>query len=99
MCLTELTGVAVSPLLVFSGLGAYQYFASPTQPDVPRPLHTQPLVWGAFLLILCITWISSISGLVLPSPIKSVVDSLQYLQEHVTGLLAAGMLMVRCTVS
>jgi hypothetical protein len=89
--LSQLLGVAVSPLLVFSTIGAIEYWSMP--PGAPVPLHARPLVWGSFMAVLLLSFLTSLKCLVLPSPLTPVIDAVKYFEQHASGLLAAGILI------
>lgn len=89
--LSQLFGVAVSPLLVFSTIGAIEYWSIPSGGSVP--LHARPMVWGSFMMVLLLSFLTSLKGLVLPSPLTPVFDAVKYFEEHASGLLAAGILI------
>ena len=53
--ITQVTGVAISPLLGVSGVGAWQYFRTPETLRDQLPWFCHPVAWGigAGLLALC----------------------------------------------
>jgi hypothetical protein len=92
--LSQLSGVAVSPLLVFSTIGAHRYFFPPAgESEASRPLHARPWVWIPFMVMLALCSLTSLTSLALPSTVNSVIEAVRYVQEHMIGLLAAGMLI------
>ena len=89
---TQVTGTAISPLLVLSILGFFDWIRS--DPGASLPLHASPWFWGVAMGLLVLFFASSkIGAAALPWPFKQVPKSLEVMEKNVTGLVAAGMLV------
>jgi hypothetical protein len=88
--LTEITGVALSPLLGLTVVGAYRFFHVPPERRDDLPWFCQPYFWAfaSFLLGLCA--LKDVGGIVLPTLLKKPLDILELLENKISGLVAAG---------
>lgn len=89
---TQVTGTAISPLLVLSILGFFDWIRSDAGASLP--LHASPWFWGVAMGLLVLFFLSSkISAVALPWPFKQVPKSLEVMEKNLTGLVAAGLLV------
>jgi hypothetical protein len=85
---SELTGVAISPLLGLSALGAYRYWLTPEPQRYLLPWFCKPYVWitGFFLLALCL--MKDLFGTVAPPLIKKPLDMAELFESKVSAAVA-----------
>jgi hypothetical protein len=88
---TQVTGIAISPLLGVSTVGAYQYFKASTPEQKARlPWFANPLVWlGGFLMVGACAFKDSF-GAVIPPGLKKPFDVLELAENKLSGLVATG---------
>ena len=89
--LSQVTGIAISPLLGVSTVGAYQYFQANTPEEKAKlPWFAQVSFWlPAFLLVGVCAFKDSIAA-ALPPGMKKPLDVAEVLENKVSGLVAAG---------
>jgi hypothetical protein len=86
-----ITGVAISPLLGVSAVGAWEYFSTDNPEARARlPWYAQPLFFGPALLIVALCFIKDTSGMALPVPLKKPLDVLETAEHKISGLIATG---------
>lgn len=88
--LTQVTGVAISPLLGVSALGAYKYFTTPEADRAKLPWYCQMKYWSVGLLIVAAVAFKDASGAALPPGWKKPLDIAETLENKLSGLVAAG---------
>jgi hypothetical protein len=89
--LTQVTGVAISPLLGVSAIGAYRW----AQADTPEqkaalPWFANPAFWMCGLLLVTAVAAKDTLGATLPPGWKKPLDVADTLENKVSGLVAAG---------
>ena len=86
------TGVAISPLMGVSGVGAYQWFRAQTPEDKARlPWFANPLFWVPAMLLVGLCFLKDTAGAtVLPPGLKKPLDVLETLEHKISGLVATG---------
>ncbi|HVU31785.1 MAG TPA: hypothetical protein VHE61_00025 [Opitutaceae bacterium] len=89
--LSTVTGVAISPLLGTSALGAYQWIAAKSEAARERlPWYAQPKFWVPALLVVLVCAAKDSTGVVLPPMLKKPLDALEVVENKLSGLVAAG---------
>jgi hypothetical protein len=85
-----ITGVAISPLLGVSGVGAWKYFH--TAPANRAKLHwyAQPWFWVPAMLLVLLAFVKDTFGTALPSAVKKPFDVAEAIENKISGLVAAG---------
>lgn len=88
---TQITGIAISPLLGVSAVGAYQYF----QADTPEkksnlPWFANPAFWAVGILAVGAVAAKDAAGAALPPGWKKPLDILETIENKASGLVAAG---------
>ena len=88
---SQVTGIAISPLLGVSGVGAYQWFKAHTPEEKARlPWFAQVSFWlPAMLLVLVCAGKDSLAAM-LPPGMKKPLDVAEVLENKVSALVAAG---------
>ena len=88
---SEITGVAISPLLGASAIGAWQYYQARTPQQRARlPWFAQPWFWiPAFVLVLA-CFLKDTLGITAPRLLKKPLDVADTIAHKVSGLIATG---------
>ncbi len=87
--LTAITGVAISPLLGVSSIGAWRYFKTPEQQRDQLPWFCHPLAWGIGFAVLLLCLLKDIFGTVAPPLVKKPLDMAELLENKASALVAA----------
>ncbi len=87
--ITEITGVAISPLLGVSGLGAWRYFQTPAAARNDLPWYCQPWAWGTGLTVLGLIFLKDTVGVTLPGILKKPFDIAELFENKASALVAA----------
>jgi len=87
--ITEITGVAVSPLLGVSGVGAWRYFNTPEHLRSSLPWFCNPYVWGFGLCVLSLCFLKDVVGVAVPSIIKKPFDMAELIEDKLSALVAS----------
>ncbi len=86
-----LTGVALSPLMGVSGVGAWQYFKAKT-PEQKAKLawYANPLFFVPALLLVIVCFVKDTAGAALPTAVKKPFDIAETVENKISGLVATG---------
>ncbi len=86
-----LTGVALSPLMGVSGVGAWQYFKAKT-PEQKAKLawYANPLFFIPALLLVIVCFVKDTAGAALPTAVKKPFDIAETVENKISGLVATG---------
>lgn len=88
---TQVTGIAISPLLGVSAVGAYQYFQADTpEQKAALPWFANPAFWVVGLLAVAAVAAKDAAGATLPPGWKKPLDILETIENKASGLVAAG---------
>jgi hypothetical protein len=89
--LSTITGVAISPLLGVSAVGAWQYYqaATPAQ-RAGLPWFAQPWFWAPAFLVVALCALKDAFGITVPALLKKPFDVLETIGHKVSGLVAIG---------
>ena len=88
---SQVTGIAISPLLGVSGVGAYQYFkASTPEEKAALPWFANLSFWLPALLLVGLCACKDIIAPVVPPGLKKPLDIAETFENKVSGLVAAG---------
>ena len=89
--ISEVTGVAISPLLGVSAVGAWNYFHAQTPQQVARlPWFAQPWFWIPAFVLVTACFLKDTVGIAAPRLLKKPLDVLDALEHKVSGLIAIG---------
>jgi hypothetical protein len=89
--ITTVTGVAISPLLATSALGAFQWIeADSPAARAALPWYAQPKFWIPALLIVAVCAAKDTFGVAVPPVLKKPLDALEVAENKFSGLIAAG---------
>ncbi len=88
---TQVTGIAISPLLGVSAVGAYQYFKAHTpEQKAQLPWFAKPMFWALGLLIAGACGLKDSLGVAIPPGLKKPFDMLELAENKLSGLVATG---------
>ena len=89
--LSEITGVAISPLLGVGVIGAIQYSHAKTDGEKARlPWFANPWFWVPALLVVAVCFLKDTVGAALPTAIKKPLDVIETIEHKVSGIVATG---------
>lgn len=89
--LSQITGIAISPMLGVSALGAYKWVRAETPEEKANlPWYAQPMYWITGLLIVGAVALKDAAGTSLPPGWKKPLDVAETLENKLSGLVAAG---------
>jgi hypothetical protein len=89
--ISEITGVAISPLLGVSAVGAWKYFHAQTPQQRARlPWFAQPWFWIPGLMLVTACFLKDTVGLTAPRLLKKPLDVADALAHKISGLIATG---------
>ncbi len=89
--ISEITGVAVSPLLGVSAVGAWRYFHAQTAQQRARlPWFAQPWFWIPGLMLVTACFLKDTVGITAPRLLKKPLDVADALAHKLSGLIATG---------
>ena len=88
---TEITGIAISPLLGVSAIGMYQWFGADTpQEKAALPWFANPMVWVCGFLLVGGAAAKDAFGATMPPGWKKPLDVVDTVENKVSGLVATG---------
>jgi hypothetical protein len=87
---SEITGVAISPLLGVSAVGAYQWWHAPKEKRADLPWFTRPLFWIPAMLLVGACFLKDTAGIALPTVLKKPFDVTETVEHKISGLVATG---------
>ena len=86
--ITQVTGVAISPLLGVSGVGAWQYFRTPETLRDQLPWFCHPVAWGIGAGLLALCFLKDTFGTALPAVFKKPLDLIEVFEDKLSAVLA-----------
>jgi len=89
--ISTITGVAISPLMGVSAVGAYQWIKASAEKRTRLPWYAQPWFWGPALLLVALAFVKDTFGAVLPTAVKKPFDVAEAIENKLSGLVAAGL--------
>ena len=88
---SEVTGVAISPLLGVSSVGAWRYFHAKTPQQRARlPWFGQPWFWITGFVLVTACFLKDTLGIAAPRLVKKPLDVADAIEHKISGLIAAG---------
>ncbi|MCW5557997.1 MAG: hypothetical protein KIT22_09215, partial [Verrucomicrobiae bacterium] len=91
--LSQVTGVAISPLMGMGALGAYRYFKSAPAERERLPWYAQPWFFATALLIVGLCMAKDAAGPVVPTSLKKPLDVLELFENKASAILATGVIV------
>ena len=86
--ISMITGVAISPLLGVSAVGAYKYFSTKSEDKASLPWFAHPLFWAPALLLVAACFVKDSAGIAIPTVLKKPFDVAEAVEHKVSGLVA-----------
>jgi hypothetical protein len=88
---TQITGIAISPLLGVGAVGAYKWFSAHTdQEKAALPWFANPVFWFPCLALVVACAFKDSFGTMIPPGLKKPFDALETAENKLTGLVTAG---------
>jgi len=89
--ISMITGVAISPLLGVSAVGAWKWFEAKTPEQKAKlPWFANPLFWMPALLLVAACFVKDTAGTALPTAVKKPLDVAETIEHKISGLVATG---------
>ncbi|HSH95442.1 MAG TPA: hypothetical protein VK968_14965 [Roseimicrobium sp.] len=88
--LSMVTGVAISPLLGVSAVGAWKYMSAESGTRKDLPWYAQVWFWLPALGLVGLVAAKDLFGTMVPTALKKPIDVAEALENKVSGLVAAG---------
>lgn len=88
--ITEITGVAISPLLGVSSVGAWRYWKTPAEARSSLPWYAQPWAWGTGFVLLVLCFLKDSFGTAVPGMLKKPFDMVELFENKASALVASG---------
>ena len=89
--ISQITGVAISPLLGVSTVGAWRYFHAETPQQRARlPWFTRPWFWITGFVLVMACFLKDTLGITAPRLLKKPLDMADALEHKISGLVATG---------
>ena len=86
-----ITGVAISPLMGVSAVGAWQWWQAKTPEQKAKlPWFADPLFWIPALLLVGACFVKDSAGIALPPLVKKPLDVAETIEHKISGLVATG---------
>jgi hypothetical protein len=88
---SQVTGIAISPLLGAGGVGAYQYLKADTEAEkAALPWFAAPSFWLPALLLVGVCAFKDSFAAMVPPGLKKPLDIAETVENKISGLVAAG---------
>ena len=89
--LSQITGVAISPLMGVGVVGAMQYYHAKTEEEKKRlPWFASPMFWVPALLVVAVCFLKDTAGTALPTAVKKPFDVIETVEHKISGVVATG---------
>jgi hypothetical protein len=85
---TELTGVAISPLLGMSAVGAWQYYHAPAALRPRLPWFCRPFVWATGFGLIALCLLKDLLGTAAPPLVKKPLDVVELFENKLSAFVA-----------
>jgi hypothetical protein len=89
--LTTITGVAISPLLGVSAVGAWKYYRTPPANRGSLPWFGRPWFWVPGLVLVALVFLKDALGTAMPASLKKPFDVMEAFENKISALIAAGL--------
>ena len=86
--ISEVTGVAISPLLGMSAMGAWTYYQTPATMRHRLPWYCHPWIWGTGLSLLGVCFLKDFLGAAAPALVKKPLDFAELFEDKLSALVA-----------
>ena len=86
-----ITGVAISPMMGVSAVGAYNYYQAKTPEEKAKlPWFASPLFFVPAMLLVGACFLKDSAGVVIPTALKKPFDVAETAEHKISGLVATG---------
>lgn len=86
---SEITGVAISPLLGMSAIGAWKYFSTEETLRTHLPWYCHPYAWGTGLTLIGFCFLKDFLGAAAPALVKKPLDFAELFEDKLSALVAS----------
>lgn len=86
---SEITGVAISPLLGMSAIGAWKYYDATPEMRSRLPWYCHPYAWGTGLAIIGLCFLKDFFGAATPALLKKPLDFAELFEDKASALVAS----------
>jgi hypothetical protein len=87
--ISQVTGVAISPLLGSSAMGAWRYYRTPAELRDRLPWFCHPGVWGSCFALLALCFLKDTLGAATPALLKKPLDLLELFEDKLSAVIAS----------
>ena len=91
--IAQLTGLAISPLLVLVAIGWTDFARAGGDSAAALPLHASPWLLIPCSTVLALVLAKKMATPAIPLPIRKALDAAEYLEAKLSALVAAGVLL------
>ncbi len=88
--LTQITGIAISPLAGVGGVGAYKYWKAKPEERPSLSWYAQPWFFLPALLVVGACVAKDAAGPVVPTSLKKPLDLIELFENKASGIIATG---------
>ncbi len=88
--ISMITGVAISPLLGMSAVGAWKFFHTPSEKRAQLPWFAQWWFWAPALVLVGLCFAKDTLGTAAPTALKKPLDVADTVEHKISGLVATG---------
>ena len=88
--ITQITGIAISPLLGIGAVGAVKYIRADAAQRPKLPWFAQPWFFAPALLLVGICFLKDSAGIAIPTALKKPLDLAEVFENKLSGLIATG---------
>jgi hypothetical protein len=88
--LTQITGIAISPLAGVGGVGAYRYWKATPEQRPGLSWYAQPWFFLPALLVVGVCVAKDAAGPVVPTLLKKPLDLIELFENKASGIIASG---------
>lgn len=88
--LSMITGVAISPLLGVSAIGAYTWWKAPAEERSQLNWYAQPWFWLSGLILVGLAITKDVLGTAAPTVLKKPFDVIEAIENKISALIVAG---------
>lgn len=88
--ISQVTGIAISPLLGVGAVGAWRYFKTPSTQRNQLHWFSSPWFWVPALLLVVACFMKDLLGPTMPVALKKPFDLAEVFENKLSGLLATG---------
>ena len=87
--ISQMTGVAISPLLGVSCVGAWTYWQTPAEQRVDLAWYCHPYAWGFGFSLLAMCFAKDLFGTVAPPLVKKPLDVAELFEDKISALIVS----------